>query len=85
MRCVLASASLILAGFFSAQGQEPAPAPPVNAGTWDKTEKNFVKDTGTLYGAWHSGVIGGGGYIQNVVPCPDNERRYYSYVDVGGI
>ena len=26
----------------------------------------------------------GGGYVQNVVPCPSNPNRFYSYVDVGG-
>jgi photosystem II stability/assembly factor-like uncharacterized protein len=30
-------------------------------------------------------MLGGGGYIQNVVPCPSNPKRFYSYVDVGGV
>jgi len=52
----------------------PTPAP----------EIDFVKDTGFTYGAWHSGIIGGGGFDQNVVACPTNPNRFYTYVDVGG-
>jgi hypothetical protein len=26
----------------------------------------------------------GGGYVQNVIQCPSNPDRFYSYVDVGG-
>ena len=59
-----------------AQAAPPAAAP---------TEKDFVRDTGFTYGAWRSCIIGGGGYLQNVVPCPTNPRRFYAYVDVGGI
>lgn len=36
------------------------------------------------YGPWRSSWLGGGGYIQNVVPTPD-PQKYYAYVDVGGI
>jgi photosystem II stability/assembly factor-like uncharacterized protein len=35
------------------------------------------------YGPWRSSLIGGGGYIQNVVPTSDPDV-YHSYVDVGG-
>lgn len=35
------------------------------------------------YGQWRSSMIGGGGYIQNVVLTAD-PKRLYSYVDVGG-
>ncbi len=48
-------------------------------------ERDFVKDTGFSYGPWRSSILGGGGYIQNVVPAPSNPRRFYSYVDVGGL
>ncbi len=37
------------------------------------------------YGAWRSCRIGGGGYTQNVVLCPSDPKRCYSYVDVGGV
>ncbi|MFQ3669966.1 MAG: exo-alpha-sialidase, partial [Verrucomicrobiia bacterium] len=36
------------------------------------------------YGPWRSGEIGGGGWIQNVVPTSDR-NRFYSYVDVAGV
>jgi hypothetical protein len=36
------------------------------------------------YGPWRYARIGGGGYIQNVVPCPSDASRYYAYVDVAG-
>lgn len=36
------------------------------------------------YGAWHSSRIGGGGYVQNVVPAPSDPNRVYCYLDVGG-
>lgn len=37
------------------------------------------------YGQWRSSKIGGGGYLQNVVMCPSNPERLYTYVDVGGL
>jgi photosystem II stability/assembly factor-like uncharacterized protein len=37
------------------------------------------------YGAWNICKMGGGGYLQNVVPCPSNPRRFYTYIDVGGL
>ncbi len=37
------------------------------------------------YGRWHSSRIGGGGYVQDVVPSATNPQRYYAYVDVGGV
>ncbi len=37
------------------------------------------------YGPWRSCRIGGGGYVQNVVPCPSDPKRFYAYVDVGGV
>jgi photosystem II stability/assembly factor-like uncharacterized protein len=36
------------------------------------------------YGPWRSCRIGGGGYQMNVVFCPRNAKRLYSYMDVGG-
>lgn len=48
-------------------------------------EIDFVKETGFAYGPWRSCVMGGGGYVQNVVPCPSNPKRFYAYIDVGGI
>lgn len=48
-------------------------------------EADFVKETGFTYGPWRSSVMGGGGYVQNVVPCPSNPKRFYTYVDVGGL
>lgn len=56
---------------------QDTPAPP--------GEVDFVKATNFKYGQWHSSIIGGGGYIQNVVPCPSNPQRYYTYVDVAGL
>jgi photosystem II stability/assembly factor-like uncharacterized protein len=47
--------------------------------------KDFVKPTNFKYGEWRSSIIGGGGYVQNVVPCPSNKNRFYSYVDVAGL
>jgi len=37
------------------------------------------------YGEWTSSRIGGGGYVQNVVPSATNPNRWYAYVDVGGL
>lgn len=37
------------------------------------------------YGAWRSCRIGGGGYAQNVVLCPSDQKRCYAYIDVGGL
>jgi photosystem II stability/assembly factor-like uncharacterized protein len=37
------------------------------------------------YGAWRSCRIGGGGYAQNVVLCPSDPKRCYTYIDVGGV
>jgi len=34
---------------------------------------------------WRSSVIGGGGWIQNVVIAPSDPQRLYAYVDVGGV
>jgi photosystem II stability/assembly factor-like uncharacterized protein len=36
------------------------------------------------YGPWRYCMIGGGGFIQNVVLCPSDPDRYYAYVDVAG-
>lgn len=72
--------SIGLCGTLSVQAQQTA-VPVQNA----SIEKDFVKDAGFKYGVWRSSVLGGGGYIQNVVPCPSNPNRYYTYVDVGGL
>jgi photosystem II stability/assembly factor-like uncharacterized protein len=48
-------------------------------------EVDFVKPTNFKYGAWRSSIIGGGGYVQNVVPCPSNPKRFYANVDVAGL
>lgn len=37
------------------------------------------------YGPWHHSIIGGGGYVQNVVLAPSDPLRAYSYVDNSGI
>jgi photosystem II stability/assembly factor-like uncharacterized protein len=37
------------------------------------------------YGPWRHSVIGGGGYVQNVVLCPSDPKRAYSYVDNSGM
>lgn len=37
-----------------------------------------------LYGAWKSGLIGGGGYIQGVAISPAKPTVAYAWVDVGG-
>jgi len=37
------------------------------------------------YGAWRSSVIGGGGYMSNLIIAPSNPSRMYTYIDVGGI
>lgn len=57
--------------------QDKAPATPA--------VKGFVKETGFNYGPWRSSILGGGGYLQNVVPAPSNPKRFYAYVDVGGL
>lgn len=36
------------------------------------------------YDGWRSARIGGGGWIQGVVPCPSDPSRFYAYVDIGG-
>lgn len=36
------------------------------------------------FGAWHSGVIGGGGYLQQMVWAPSDAKRLYLSSDVGG-
>ncbi len=36
------------------------------------------------YGTWHSGVIGAGGYLQQVHFCPSDAKRLYLTSDVGG-
>jgi photosystem II stability/assembly factor-like uncharacterized protein len=41
--------------------------------------------TNPAYGQWHSATIGGGGYIQNVVPCPSDTKRFYAYGDMCGV
>ncbi len=51
-----------------------AAAMPAQAATW----------TNPTYGAWHSATIGGGGYLQNVVLCPTDPKRVYSYGDMCG-
>lgn len=38
-----------------------------------------------VYGAWHSYVIGGGGYLLNAVLCPSDPRRLYVYGDMDGL
>jgi photosystem II stability/assembly factor-like uncharacterized protein len=65
---------LMISGLACAQ--ETAPVKPI--------ERDFVKVTNFTYGPWRSSVIGGGGYIQNVVPAPSNPQRFYTYVDVAG-
>lgn len=37
------------------------------------------------YGSWTSSHIGGGGYLQNIVFCPSNLNRLYTYVDMAGV
>jgi len=37
------------------------------------------------YGPWHSGNLYGGGYCQNVVLCPSDPHRAYTYVDMAGL
>ncbi len=43
----------------------------------------FAEAEHRRYGPWRSSHIGGGGYVQNVVPTSD-PQRFYSYVDVAG-
>ena len=69
--CALATASC--AQNSAPPSKEPAPA------------THFVKETGFTYGPWRSSVLGGGGYVQNVVPAPSNPQRFYAYIDVGGL
>ena len=81
----LATIGLLLgagASFF--QGQEPARNAAEKPGVFDTSEKDYVKVSPVTYGPWHSSVIGGGGYLQNVVVSSD-PKILYSYVDVGGI
>ena len=44
-----------------------------------------VQMTRSIYGSWSSCKIGGGGYFMNVVLCPTNPNRMYTYIDVGGL
>ena len=37
------------------------------------------------YNDWTSGKFWGGGYVQNVVLCPSNPNRCYSYIDMAGL
>ena len=46
---------------------------------------NYVRESPFSYGAWHSSVIGSGGYLQHVVACPTNPQRFYLTSDVGGL
>lgn len=50
-----------------------------------KLPKRTAETSSPTYGPWRSCLIGGGGYLQNVVPCPSNPKRYYTYIDVGGL
>ena len=68
--CALATASC-------AQNSAQSPQKPAS-------ESHFVQDAGFTYGPWRSSVVGGGGYVQNVVPAPSNAQRFYAYIDVGG-
>ncbi|MEM6822725.1 MAG: hypothetical protein AAF558_12395 [Verrucomicrobiota bacterium] len=36
------------------------------------------------YGKWRASRMNGGGYIQEVIPCPSDPKRFYAWVDVGG-
>jgi photosystem II stability/assembly factor-like uncharacterized protein len=66
---MLGLALLLNAAGMAAQPESAAPRPSQRA----------------RYGPWRSCMIGGGGYLQNVVLCPSDRRRVYSYVDVGGV
>lgn len=48
---------------------------------------SVVAQTHRTYGDWMLSDIGGGGggYLQRVTICPSDPKRYYVYVDVGGI
>src|SRR5690554_5867847 len=37
------------------------------------------------YGPWRASRIGGGGWVQHVVPCLSLPTRYYAYVDMAGV
>ena len=41
-------------------------------------------ETAGMESPWKVLPMFGGGYVQNVIPCPSNPDRFYSYVDVGG-
>ncbi len=36
------------------------------------------------YGQWKSSQMWGGGYVQDVVPCPSDPKRFYAYIDMAG-
>lgn len=60
---------------------------PIPAAATFHPEKGLGRETQkTLrdYGLWHSSIIGGGGFVQNVVFTSD-PKILYSYVDVGGV
>lgn len=78
IRTVLLPLCLAVLGSAAFAMNQPAPVAKVDRPV-------FGADTGFTYGAWRSSVVGGGGYIQNVVPCPTNPNRFYTYVDVGGV
>ncbi|AHF94436.1 hypothetical protein OPIT5_15910 [Opitutaceae bacterium TAV5] len=37
------------------------------------------------YGQWQSAYIGGGGWLQEIILCPSDPNRVYSYVDISGM
>ena len=41
--------------------------------------------TDPAYGAWHSCVIGGGGYLLNTLIAPSDPRRMYLHGDMDGL
>jgi photosystem II stability/assembly factor-like uncharacterized protein len=75
----LAVFAVSISYFVPACAQETKPAASI-----EKT-KHYIRETGTTYGAWRSTVLGSGGYLQHVVSCPTNPKRFYMTSDVGGL
>ncbi len=53
--------------------------------TINKTEIATSINRYPTYGIWHSSRIRGGGYFQDVILCPSDPMRCYTYVDMAGM
>lgn len=49
------------------------------------TSESEQPSSAFTYNGWSSGNFWGGGYVQNVVLCPSNPNRCYTYIDMAGL